>query len=125
MDTALTPKQALALAVNRMGSQAAMGRLCGVTQQAVWKWLDEGMALPAEQVLKVEAATHVSRHDLRPDLYPRGLQDDVPFSPDSEGVAAIGELATGADPEWPLSSGDGAGAENRDEEIQEAAGGAR
>jgi DNA-binding transcriptional regulator YdaS (Cro superfamily) len=120
MDTSLTPQQALALAVNRMGSQAAMGRLCGVTQQAVWKWLDEGMELPAEHVLKVEAATHVSRHDLRPDLYPRGLQDGVPYCPDSEGVAAIGDLAAGASPEWPVAPAGDHDAENGDEVFQPA-----
>lgn len=75
----ITQQQALTQAVNRMGSQSAMARLCGVSQSAVWKWLAEEMALPAEHVLAVEAATGVSRHELRPDLYPRGLQDDVPY----------------------------------------------
>lgn len=84
MDQGITPQQALTLAVNRIGSQSAMSRLCGVSQSAVWKWLDEGMVLPAEHVLKVEAATGVPRHELRPDIYPRGLQDDVPFRPTVE-----------------------------------------
>jgi len=37
-----------------------------VTPQAVYKW----RRVPAEQVLHVERITGVSRHELRPDLYP-------------------------------------------------------
>lgn len=117
MDQPLTPEAALILAVNRMGSQAAMARLCDVSQPTVWHWLNESKQLPAEHVLKVEAATHVARHDLRPDLYPLGLQDGVPFCADS-GAADMGELAAGGPPEWPVSQGDEAGAENRKPEFQ-------
>ena len=74
----LSPFEALDLAVTRAGSQSAMARLCDVSQTAVWKWLNESKQLPAEYVLRVELATGVTRHDLRPDIYPRGLQDDVP-----------------------------------------------
>lgn len=84
-----TPSQALTTAVNRIGSQSALARLCGVSQAAVWKWLDTGAPLPAEHVLTVEAATGVSRHQLRPDIYPLGLQDGHPFKPD---VLNLGEL---------------------------------
>lgn len=94
MDTAsLSPLEALDLAVTRAGSQAALGRICGVTQPAVFKWLTEAKQLPAEQVLKVEAATGVLRHELRPDVYPRGLQDDVPFRPGSELSETDGQVA--------------------------------
>lgn len=58
-------------AISVLGSQAAMGKLCGVTQPAVSLWVRGRKALPAQHVLKVEAATGISRHDLRPDLYPR------------------------------------------------------
>jgi DNA-binding transcriptional regulator YdaS (Cro superfamily) len=61
---------ALEHAVERSGSQSAFARLCGVTQPAVWKWLRNRKHLPAEHVLTVERATGVSRHLLRPDLYP-------------------------------------------------------
>lgn len=47
-----------------------MARICGLAQPSVWKWLQSGKRLPAEHVLKVEAATGVSRHLLRPDIYP-------------------------------------------------------
>jgi len=53
-----------------------MSRICGVTQPAVWKWLQSGKRLPAEYVLTVEAATGVSRHLLRPDIYPASLHAD-------------------------------------------------
>ena len=43
----------------------------GVSQPTVWAWLKQGKMLPAEFVLKTEAETGISRHDLRPDLYPR------------------------------------------------------
>lgn len=67
----MTPQAALANAIEVIGTQLAMANLLGITQGAVSKWLKEGKHLPAEHVLKVEAATGISRHDLRPDLYPR------------------------------------------------------
>lgn len=70
MSRNLSPADALKLAVERTGSQTAFAELCGVSQTAVWKWLDGDKHLPAEHVLKVEAATGVSRHELRPDIYP-------------------------------------------------------
>lgn len=85
-----------------------MARLLDVSQSTVWEWLDRGRPLPAEHVLKVEAATRVSRHDLRPDLYPRGLQDDTPY-----------ELASTLDLGADLVAG------NRKDEFHAAAGGGR
>jgi len=70
MDEQATPFEALKAAVNRAGSQSAFARICGVSQPSVWKWLQSGKRLPAEHVLKVEAELGVSRHVLRPDLYP-------------------------------------------------------
>ncbi|CAM5279935.1 DNA-binding transcriptional regulator YdaS (Cro superfamily) OS=Sphingobium scionense OX=1404341 GN=GGQ90_002892 PE=4 SV=1 [Sphingobium scionense] len=54
-----------------LGSQSALARLCGVSQQSVSKWVLRNKELPAEHVLAVEHATGISRHDLRPDIYPR------------------------------------------------------
>lgn len=62
---------ALAIAVRAAGSQSAFGRLLGKRQSVVFGWLRDQRPLPAEHVLKVEQATGVSRHDLRPDIYPR------------------------------------------------------
>ena len=67
----LTPQAALKKAVDLAGSQSEIARLCSVSQAAVWKWLQNSKPLPAEHVLAVEAATGVSRYDLRPDIYPR------------------------------------------------------
>lgn len=69
MDTPPTPLASLKEAVKRIGSQSAMARLLGVTQAAVWGWLNRGTALPAEHVLAVEAATGIAKEKLRPDLY--------------------------------------------------------
>lgn len=41
----------------------------GISYQAVQRWFVRGK-IPAERVLAVEAATGVSRHKLRPDIYP-------------------------------------------------------
>jgi DNA-binding transcriptional regulator YdaS (Cro superfamily) len=74
-----TPYQALQKGVEVLGSQAELARICGVSTTAVWKWLQSSKRLPAEHVLAVEAATGVSRHDLRPDIYPR----NYPPAPDA------------------------------------------
>ncbi|WP_294292636.1 YdaS family helix-turn-helix protein [uncultured Sphingomonas sp.] len=68
-----SPAAAFALAVKRIGSQAAAAKLVGMTQPAISKILSAGKWCPHEDraVLKVEAATGISRYDLRPDLYTR------------------------------------------------------
>jgi DNA-binding transcriptional regulator YdaS (Cro superfamily) len=63
--------EALRAAVDLIGSQAATGRLLGVSQQTVGKWLELGKSLPPKHVLTVEEATGISRYDLAPDIYPR------------------------------------------------------
>lgn len=65
-----SPPSALRAAVKAVGSQSALSRLLGISQPAVSLWLSQGQHLPAEHVLKVEAATGISRHRLRPDIYP-------------------------------------------------------
>ena len=42
--------------------------------------------MPAEYVLRTEAATGVSRHDLRPDIYPREAMIDHQVGTRFEGV---------------------------------------
>lgn len=68
---ALMPNEALKRAVDALGGQTATARLLGLAQASVWAWLRKGKPLPAEHVLAVEEATGISRHDLRPDIYPR------------------------------------------------------
>lgn len=46
------------------------GRLAGslrITRQALYQW----ERVPSARVLEIERVSGVSRHDLRPDLYPR------------------------------------------------------
>src|SRR5690348_1150760 len=89
----LSPFEAFDLAVTRAGSQSDLARICGCTPANISQLLQKRRELPAEYVLKVEAATGVSRHDLRPDLYPRGLQDDVPYEAASTLVLGLDSVA--------------------------------
>ena len=63
---------ALRRAVNAAGGQSALARVVGgkVKQAHVWNWLNApGAKVPAEFCITIEAATRVSRHDLRPDVF--------------------------------------------------------
>jgi|LUMV01.1.fsa_nt_gb DNA-binding transcriptional regulator YdaS (Cro superfamily) len=75
-------------AVRIAGSQSELARQIGVAQASVWKMLHKAHRASAEFVLKIEAATGVSRHDLRPDLYPR---EDAPAP---QAVLPIAEAAS-------------------------------
>lgn len=66
---------ALAQAVRAAGSQSAFARLIGRNQSTVHDWVREGRPLPGEYVLAIERQTGVSRHELRPDLYPIEAHD--------------------------------------------------
>ncbi|WP_237437618.1 transcriptional regulator [Altericroceibacterium endophyticum] len=74
----MTPYEALSWLVQIAGSQSALARALGISQPTVWKWLQSSKRLPAEYVLKAERLYGVSRHDLRPDIYPR----DYPPAPE-------------------------------------------
>lgn len=52
----------------KRGSLAAISKTLGVHVASVMRWADG--RVPAERVLDVERATGISRHDLRPDIYP-------------------------------------------------------
>lgn len=64
------PADALRRAVAIIGGQSKTARLLDLSQTSIWKWVSKGKVLPAEYCLKVEAATGISRHELRPDIYP-------------------------------------------------------
>jgi len=78
----MTPQVALQLATEAAGGQSRLAKICDRTQGAISKLIASGRPLWAESVLNVEAATGVSRHDLRPDIYPR----DLAPAPESAGV---------------------------------------
>ena len=83
-----TPFEALQEAVRRAVTQTAFAEICGISQPAVWKMLQSAKKLTAEYVIAVEAATGVSRHYLRPDIYPPRNWADVP--PMDETFAPVG-----------------------------------
>jgi len=65
--------EALKKAVEIAGGQSALGRAIDRDQKAIWSWINTTQKVPAEDVLKIEKAISgkVSRHDLRPDVYPK------------------------------------------------------
>ncbi len=54
-------------------SQAELAKRLGVTQGLIWQWLHGRRQIAAESGITYEQppAGPVSRHDLRPDIYPR------------------------------------------------------
>lgn len=58
-------------------NQSRFARDIGTSQQLVSYWVNNGRPLPAEYVLAAEQAFGVSRHELRPDLYPLPAQADA------------------------------------------------
>ena len=61
---------ALKKAVAASGGATELAKKLRVTPAAVSNWLMDGRKIPAHRVLDVEAASGVSRSELRPDLYP-------------------------------------------------------
>lgn len=51
-------------------NQSAFAKAIGTSQQNISNWLKKDQPLPAEFVLAAEAATGISRHAWRPDIYP-------------------------------------------------------
>lgn len=46
------------------------GELVGLRKALVWKYENGRLRVPAELVPKIEEATGIARHELRPDLWP-------------------------------------------------------
>jgi DNA-binding transcriptional regulator YdaS (Cro superfamily) len=63
-------KQNLTQYLEPRGRRAALARRLKITHAAVRQW--DLRRIPALRVLAVERLTGISRHSLRPDLYPRG-----------------------------------------------------
>lgn len=76
MDTPLqdsSPTQALKKAIDAAGGNTALAARLGISRPAVAQWT----VCPPLRVLQIEALTGVSRHELRPDLYPTALDSSV------------------------------------------------
>lgn len=58
--------EALQKAIEKAGSQRALAQRLGITDSAISQWA----RVPTPRVLDVERITGVSRHELRPDIYP-------------------------------------------------------
>jgi len=69
-NTRIAASAAFRKSVARAGSQSAFSRQVGILQQTVSNLLARGDVLPAEFVLRAEESYGVSRHVLRPDIYP-------------------------------------------------------
>ena len=54
-------------AIKAAGSSVKLAAMLGVKYQSIQYWKRR---IPAERVLEIERVTGVSRHELRPDLYP-------------------------------------------------------
>lgn len=68
-----TRYEALILCRDAAGSDSQMARDLGVAQPKVWRWINQSKQLPSEFVLAAERIYGVSRHWLRPDIYPVDL----------------------------------------------------
>lgn len=64
---------AIRRAIDLAGGVPSVAAACRLSKQAIYKWVTDG--LPANRVLFLEQATggQVTRHELRPDLYPQPL----------------------------------------------------
>ena len=64
--------EALQRAINILGSQQRAAEVVGVKQPSISWTVRHGAKVPAEWCIPLEQATaaRVTRHDLRPDLYP-------------------------------------------------------
>lgn len=66
LDLTTMPGDALKRAIDAVGGLSGLAGPLGITKQAVSQW-DE---VPPLRVIAVERLSGVSRHELRPDLYP-------------------------------------------------------
>lgn len=87
-----TPFEALMACREAAGSDSQMARDLSTNQPRIWRIINSSKRLPAEYVLLAERLYGVSRHYLRPDIYPRGLVDDVPYDVEEPSLPMIGAI---------------------------------
>ncbi len=84
--------EAMTAAAKAAGSQTALAKELGCTPQNV-QWMCSTGSVPAKHVLKIESVTGVSRHQLRPDLYPEALPT---LNANLRQISLLGQSADGA-----------------------------
>jgi DNA-binding transcriptional regulator YdaS (Cro superfamily) len=62
-------KMRIKLAVKAAGGHRKLGRMLGISHQAIGQW----ESIPAERLIEIEILTGVPREELRPDLF-RGFE---------------------------------------------------
>lgn len=80
MSTRQQMKEAFEQAIQKAGGQSELSRKLGtfgitLSQQMISHHLRSSGLCPAEMVLKIEALTGVSRHELRPDVFGPKVDD--------------------------------------------------
>lgn len=62
--------------VRLAGGQAELARRCNTSQPRIWQCVHRNQRVPADLVIPFERAVagQVTRHELRPDLYPKEEQ---------------------------------------------------
>ncbi|KTF10373.1 transcriptional regulator [Pseudoalteromonas sp. H103] len=65
----MTTQPALQKAIATLGGQVKLADAIQTSQQNVSNWLRTGKVAP-DKVIIIEKVTGVSRHELRPDIYP-------------------------------------------------------
>jgi DNA-binding transcriptional regulator YdaS (Cro superfamily) len=78
---------AIRLAVAVAGSRKLLGSAIGASHQTIGNWVKRGYC-SSGAVIAIEKATGISRHDLRPDLYPQ----DVPAPAARRPEASLAEV---------------------------------
>lgn len=62
-------KSAIAIAASKAGGQANLARAVGVSPGLVYQWVTGRRPVASHHCLAIEAATGVSRHAMRPDVF--------------------------------------------------------
>lgn len=84
--------EALIACRDMAGSDSQLGRDLDIPQSTMWRIIHQSKQLPAEYVLKAERLYGVSRHELRPDIYPRSYPPAPEYlagSDDSHRLSAV------------------------------------
>jgi DNA-binding transcriptional regulator YdaS (Cro superfamily) len=91
-DSASAPALAFREAVAVVGSQPKTAALLKVSQEAISKRIRKKQPAAAEWVLTLERESGVSRHALRPDIYPLDESGSHPLPSDVRSVPLIGRV---------------------------------